>query len=146
MKFRYSLRDKDRQKRLDDWTGGKFSEALQYPEEEIEGYLELYKVDFFVDLDGESRGSYPTKVIVTLKRQDVDKIPIYDEDDWNTFPAITPPEGIWMRVEVDGFGFGLKAKFSDGRWVDGDGYECLDEHEGRDIHFRPWDETERRMR
>lgn len=142
MKFRYFLRDKDRQKRLDDWTGGKFSEALQYPEEEIEGYLELYKVDFFVDLDGESRGSYPTKVIVTLKRQDVDKIHVYDEDDWNTFPYILPPEGVWMRAEVEDFGCGIKAKFVDGKWVDWKGDECLNEYDGRDIRFRPWDDDE----
>lgn len=142
MKFRYFLRDKDRQKRLDDWTGGKFSEALQYPEEEIEGYLELYKVDFFVDLDGESRDSYPTKVIVTLKRQDVDKIPTYDEDDWNTFPYVLPPEGVWMRAEVEDFGCGIKAKFVDGKWVDWKGDECLNEYDGRNIRFRPWDDDE----
>lgn len=142
MKYRYYLRDKDRQKRLDDWTGGKFSEALQYPEEEIEGYLELYKVDFFVDLDGESRGSYPTKVIVTLKPQDVDKIPIYDEDDWNNFPYVLPPEGVWMRAEVEDFGCGIKAKFVDGKWVDWKGDECLNEYDGRDIRFRPWDDDE----
>lgn len=142
MKFSYALKDKDRQKWLDDWTDGCFSEALQYPEEEHIGFSIRYMVTCLVEPDKVSKGRYLPRVTLMLDPEEVDRTPIYDEDDWNTFPYVIPPEGVWMRAEVEDFEYGVKAKFADGKWVDGSGVECFNKYDGRNIRFRPWEDDE----
>ena len=67
----------------------------------------------------------------------------YDPNRWNRFPEVTPPEGVWMRVETD-MGFGFKARFQFGDWLDNRN-DIVGEKDGIDgtaIRFRPWEDPE----
>ena len=67
----------------------------------------------------------------------------YDPNRWNRFPEVTPPEGVWMRVETD-MGFGFKARFQFGDWLDNRN-DIIGEKDGIDgtvVRFRPWEDPE----
>ena len=67
----------------------------------------------------------------------------YDPTRWNRFPEVTPPEGVWMRVETD-MGFGFKARFQFGDWLDNrnDIVGPPDGIDGTAVRFRPWEDPE----
>lgn len=73
-----------------------------------------------------------------FKRKVLEDIPEYDPSNWNEYPAVTPPEGILMRVETDRFRD--CAIFKDGYWQS----ELFGEPNGRfqaEVEcFRPWDD------
>lgn len=73
-----------------------------------------------------------------FKRKVLEDVPEYDPNKWNEYPAVTPPEGILMRVETDRFRD--CAIFKDGYWQS----ELFGEPNGRfqaEVEcFRPWDD------
>ena len=79
---------------------------------------------------------------VTINPEDVETFAEYDPHAWNNYPEVTPPEGVWMRIEMLSQDGGIKTRdvafYKAGRW-------CkfpLDNGEvilGR-LRFRPWDE------
>lgn len=81
-----------------------------------------------------------------LPLSEVEMIDDYVPERWNAFPEVDPPEGVWMRVECAHGECGYKAKFEEGRWVDGRGHEIFGEPGdklgpfGRPVCFRPWDD------
>lgn len=73
---------------------------------------------------------------------DVEKRPNYNPNDWNSYPSVTPPEGILMRVEtVCGFSTYLEcAIFEDGIWKSERNGKADDELYGKVKRFRPWED------
>lgn len=69
----------------------------------------------------------------------------YDPDSWNNYPEVTPPEGVWMRVEasaLDDFGEKLIVKFFGAFYVEGawrSSVDIKDWETFRIFRFRPWE-------
>lgn len=127
----YRLRDRKLQQKLDELSHGAFSEMLK-----TRGRFLAQKPATNIQL-GESRFT------VTLFREDIEIAPEYDPNDWNVFPDVTPPEGVWMRTEhrdeTDPLGIIRKfgAVFKDGAWRNstGDAYPSYISVK----RFRPWE-------
>jgi hypothetical protein len=81
----YRLRDRKLQQKLDELSHGAFSEMLK-----TMGRFLVKKQATNVQL-GESRFT------VTLFKEDFEVEPEYDPNDWNSYPDVTPPEGVMMR-------------------------------------------------
>lgn len=80
---------------------------------------------------------------VTINPEDVETFAEYDPHAWNNYPKVTPPEGVWMRVEVltlAGIPIRKAMFYKSGRW----GQYPLDPGEvvNSRLRFRPWDEEE----
>lgn len=115
----YRLKDKELQKKLDDISRGEFSQKLNEGAK-LNGILGVFEVRFNI-----------CGVYVEERRE-------YNPKSWNDFPAVTPPEGVWMRCEVADMRFGAQyVPIGDSKtmgWINTDGTEIDVER------FRPWDE------
>ena len=80
---------------------------------------------------------YDSKVIgdVLFSGKDVEKTSDYDPHNWNNFPEVTPPEGVYMRVEFEDKSGG-KAVFYKNEWLDTD---CT-LFSFSPVKFRPWED------
>lgn len=134
MKLR--LKDPNLQAQLDamDPPSG-FTEALSKfdPEKLVEGNFIWFPVRF-----GKGNRYVNNLFRVDITKNDVECVESYNPHFWNAFPEVTPPEGVWMRIEYAFTDFGEKARFIDGEWWDGRNDEAG--FEGKIIRFRPWDE------
>lgn len=71
---------------------------------------------------------------------DLEEIPEYNPNDWNEFPAVTPPEGVVMRV-ISIFGqcaYRECAIFDEGAWKNERDGKPTDFLLGAVKRFRPW--------
>lgn len=84
---RYRLKDRELQKKLDEISGGSFTESLE----------SIKKPSCIVF---QARNGGPA-MSVNLTKQDIEQFLEYNPNDWNVFPDVTPPEGVLMRVEVE---------------------------------------------
>ena len=84
----YRLKDAALQKKLDELSKGAFSELIATSggvfAREDKSLLKLGNGRF----------------IVVLHKEDFEAV--YNPDDWNNYPEVTPPEGVLMRVETEG--------------------------------------------
>ncbi len=127
----YRLRDRKLQQKLDELSHGAFSEMMK-----TMGKFMATKSTTHVQL-GESRFT------VTLHKQDFEISPEYNPNAWNSYPDVTPPEGVWMRTEhrdeTDPPGIIRKvgAVFQDGAWRNstGEAYPSYISIK----RFRPWE-------
>lgn len=84
---------------------------------------------------------------LTIPMSSIKRVPLYDPDDWNAYPEITPPEGVLMRVEmraemrVDGTDLVPRAcaVYKDGRWCN-PVTTFGQEYKGQVVRFRPWED------
>lgn len=102
----YRLRDRKLQQKLDELSNGAFSEMLK-----TMGKFLAKKPATNVQL-GESRFT------VTLFKEDFEIAPEYTPNEWNSYPDVTPPEGVLMRVEFEFEGILRRncAIFENGAW------------------------------
>lgn len=134
----YRLRDRKLQQKLDELSNGAFSEMLK-----TMGKFLAQKQATNVQL-GESRFT------VTLFKEDFVIAPEYDPNDWNSYPDVTPPEGVMMRCIIKTPGRNLDgpepelpkicARTSgvwDGRRWQFFGYGSL--CEGSTVEYRTWE-------
>lgn len=139
------LIDKELHAKLDALTtNNDFTEKLNEftVDQLIDGNYQLFKVHF------------GNRFSVAVSRDEIEVVGKYRPEMWNAFPEVQPEEGLWMRVEVAGSDCGYKARFEDGRWIDGRGGEIFggpDDIEtggpaGRIVRFRPWDDIAWRMK
>lgn len=124
MKLR--LKDREQQAWLDKVTGGLFSESLNLFTEDAD------KIEFQIC----------DKAIITFKRKDLEIIDKYHPDFWNAYPEVTPPEGVPMRVECQGYDRTLRTclVYKQGAWhyesgVPFKGYETALQVR----RYRPWE-------
>lgn len=73
--------------------------------------------------------------VLKFSIEELVNIPEYDPHNWNKYPEVTPPEGIWMRFEAKN-NEGFMAEFFHGKWFNCYGSE-IDRPSGR---FRPWED------
>nr|DAN83450.1 MAG TPA: hypothetical protein [Caudoviricetes sp.] len=125
----YRLRDRKLQQKLDEQSNGAFSEMLK-----TMGKFLAKKPATNVQL-GESRFT------VTLFKEDFEIAPEYDPNAWNSYPDVTPPEGVWMRAEVqlndESRIYMCAAIFKDGKWCGCTGSPFSPSN--RIKRYRPWD-------
>ena len=124
----YRLRDRKLQQKLDELSNGAFSEMLK-----TMGKFLAQKQATNVQL-GESRFT------VTLFKEDLEIAPEYNPNDWNAYPDVTPPEGVWMRAEVqyknENRIYRCAAIFKDGKWCGCTGSPFSPSN--RIKRYRPW--------
>ena len=82
------------------------------------------------------------KVAIFLDGRDLERMQDYNLNDWNEYPAVTPPEHTWMRVELlypNGNKTHLALRFVDEKWMDEVGvvYQCWS---CKRVRFRPWED------
>ena len=144
--IRYELKDKEHQAALEKALPG-FSEELQarcaWAFEDEENYVGVSHCD------GVQHPGFYWEVDVP--KEQIEVIGKYDSKKWNKFPEVTPPEGVWMRVEGDrARGFHVKhgAIFLRGEWYwripqPSDPSPACAQIDRREVErFRPWDEGE----
>lgn len=114
---KYRLKDQELQKHLDAISGGEFTATIE------SGSFELDEDDMAVVTFGSSM--HGTKIIagkfsVILHKNETYELAKYNPNNWNNYPDVTPPEGVWMRVEAQRVSTGeisrVCAIFRDGRW------------------------------
>ena len=124
--MKYRLKDQALQKRLDEVTGGNFSNRLQ-------------DNDFVKRM--EIKG-HNVAVSLLLLTEEIEPIPEYTTKGWNPFPEVTPPEGVLMRVETTtGSKFcGYYHTFAEGGcWCYQDGTVCSEATSKSVERYRPWE-------
>lgn len=133
--MKYRLKDRELQRKLDDISGGYFSDAMKGIT--IDGFKVFPNpIPFRLGDDG------PVAAIQLLSK-DIEPYIEYDPNDWNSFPEVTPPEGIPMRVEVEYESFSniykLCATFKEGIWYRENG-QPIDFYVNAKVkRFRPWE-------
>lgn len=126
---KYRLKDQELQKKLDEISGGGFTEALR-------------SVKNPSCLVFQARNGGPAMSIM-LTDQDIELFWEYNPDDWNVYPDITPPEGVWMRTEhrdetdTPGILRKVGAVFQNGAWRNSTG-EAYPSHISVK-RYRPWE-------
>lgn len=126
MKLR--LKDRELQKKLDEISGGCFTEALE----------SIKKPSCIVF---QARNGGPA-MSVNLTKQDIEQFLEYNPNDWNAFPDVTPPEGVLMRVEAEGVRkfCGYYHTFAEGRcWCYEDGTVCPEAISKSVKRYRTWE-------
>lgn len=140
---KYRLKDQELQKHLDAISDGDFSR-------QIEGHLQHIKGRGTTDADyrlffGELPGRYEivNRFSMLLYEHEIEVFEEYDPNDWNTFPDVTPPEGVLMRVEFIYVGILRRncAIFENGAWhITAEGEADYDHLTLDDVkRFRPWE-------
>lgn len=136
---KYILKDADLKHHLDAISGGEFSEALK------SGNVEFDEDGFATVRFGSSKHEN-NKTLVTEKFSvflHKDEVSFqYDPDAWNSFPEVTPPEGVLMRVETKtGRNFcGYYHIYEEGGcWCYNDGILCPKAISESVTRFRPWE-------
>ena len=126
---RYRLKDRELQKKLDEISGGSFTESLE----------SIKKPSCIVF---QARNGGPA-MSVNLTKQDIEQFLEYDPNAWNSFPEVTPPEGVLMRVEFVFNGIFRRncAIFENGAWhITAEGEADYDLLTLDDVkRFRPWE-------
>lgn len=128
---KYQLKDQELQKKLDEISGGGFTEAL----------MSVKKPSCLVF---QARNGGPAMSIM-LTDQDIELFWEYNPDDWNIYPEVKPPEGVLMRVEgMNGDCiFRFSAVFKEGIWCSEDEVPEKVKELGWEIEgvkrFRPWE-------
>ena len=134
---KYRLKDQELQKKLDEITNGGFSKRLEYGLVSKEYPAEIYCVscDLYA---GTKRG----RIEIRLTCCEIETVQKYDPNAWNSYPDVTPPEGVLMRVEFEFEGILRRscAIFENGAW-----YIAADRKAFYDFtidnvkRYRPWE-------
>lgn len=98
--MKYRLKDQELQRHLDAISDGDFSR-------QIEGHLQNIKGRGTTDADyrlffGELPGRYEivNRFSMLLYEHEIEVFEEYDPNDWNSYPDVTPPEGVMMRCII----------------------------------------------
>lgn len=91
--MKYRLKDKELQRKLDEISDGDFSARLHKERELIKDSFQK-EPRLHVLWFGEG-----SQFSAALYADMVEKVREYDPHNWNEYPEVTPPEGVWMRVE-----------------------------------------------
>ena len=133
--MKYRLKDVGLQWNLDRLTGGDFSKQLALNHKRICSELNYQKqtVLWF--------GEEPLHALEITPSM-LEQVEEYNPHAWNKYPDVTPPEGVWMRVQdTNHHGFRAIFRSVDG-WLDDLGFCCGGEDGSEIEFFRPWDEED----
>lgn len=119
---KYQLKDQELQKKLDEISNGDFSRAFRrLVELDIPVSEPIYMAFGDMQLCGFADGfGNLRRFSICLLKDDLKIVKDYNPNDWNNYPDVTPPEGVWMCVEAERVSTGeiirSCALFRDGRW------------------------------
>ena len=136
----WHLKDRELEKKLEEFTGGDFVNSLN---REIE--RENIDSEFFVWVAfGRKLSGNDNKENCLLFRMDeIEEVCEYNPNDWNEFPAVKPPYNIMMRIKMKN-GYlraGYLKKFPDGdSWVNPNGVLMCNAENAEIELFRPWED------
>lgn len=145
---KYRLKDQELQKKLDEISDGEFSKNLhKFDENHFASYWG--KTIFFTineDDDGEeleeSEHIREPQFGVWFNIGEIEEVPEYNPNEWNSYPDVTPPEGVLMRVETEGGRkfCGYYHSFAEGGcWCYEDGTVCPEAISKSVKRYRPWE-------
>ena len=126
----WRLRDRKIQEKLNEVTNGDFSKRLN--EVVISGAMQ-----FCFTFGG-------SKFTMHLMGNDIEEIPEYNPKAWNKYPEVTPPENIFMRVEIQsptdkpGLLRKVGAIYKNGKWCNSTDDEYPLHY--KILRFRPWED------
>lgn len=130
---KYFLKDRLLQSKLDNLSNGEFSKWLS----------EQFDITMIGDcIVFELMKDAAIELSVFVRPEAVEVIPEYTPDDWNSYPDVTPPEGVLMRVETEGGRkfCGYYHTFAEGgSWCYEDGTVCPEVISKSVKRFRPWE-------
>lgn len=131
---RYRLKNLNLQQNLDLLTNGAFSKTLNGAIDPTDYYRSFIVDDM-------------ANITISFLNDAFEPVAEYDPGRWNRYPETTPPEDVWMCLEVTSpFPLGLKtkryvARFKNGNWEgDDDEHILLDNFDV--TFFRPWEDPE----
>lgn len=135
---KYRLKDAALQKKLDEISDGDFTDVLNANDLEFD---EDGMTDIAFGSSIHGKTFIAEKFSVTLLKDEI--IFQYDPEAWNSFPEVTPPEGVLMRVEFVYNGILRRncAIFENGAWhITAEGKADYDHLTLDDVkRFRPWE-------
>lgn len=134
---KYRLKDQDLQHHLDAISGGDFSDVLNANDLDFD---EDGMTEIAFGSSSHGKTFIAEKFSVTLLKDEISFQ--YDPNAWNSFPEVTPPEGVLMRVETKtGRNFcGYYHIYEEGGcWCYNDGILCPKAISESVTRFRPWE-------
>ena len=147
--IRYELKDKERQAALEKVLPG-FTDELQRACKIREslvargtGVSSLVTLVHHTEADCWVSGEW-IFVLPIVDIETIGKYGSYDPSKWNKYPEVTPPEGVWMRVETwSAVGATVRGVFmyTKGAWRRSK--YTSPNNEIKVARFRPWDEEEK---
>lgn len=135
--MRYRLKDHELQRKLDEISDGSFSSRLA----DVSGAIpNLFRESITTRIYFGDKYQFSLQATQDM----LEEVREYAPHKWNEYPEVTPPEGVWMRVErcVDGRTYHFAARYVP--VGDSEDYEWLSEANlSIDVdRFRPWDEED----
>ena len=134
---KYRLKDQELQKKLDEITDGDFSECLE------KGAVDQFcRVGSIGVTCGRFGCNGPPRLKIDFYLHEYEELKEYNPNDWNSYPDVTPPEGVLMRVETTtGSKFcGYYHTFAEGGcWCYQDGTVCSEATSKSVERYRPWE-------
>lgn len=135
--MKYRLKDRGLQKKLDEISKGDLSDALEVCSAAVASALKRGKPTTIWF------GVQP-QLSLEITSDMLEEVREYDPHKWNEYPEVTPPEGVWMRVE---WREGVELRRGVARYVAwGDNKEFVWMSDKRIIRevdrFRPWDDPD----
>ena len=112
---KYRLKDQDLQHHLDAISGGDFSDVLNANDLDFD---EDGMTEIAFGSSSHGKTFIAEKFSVTLLKDEISFQ--YDPNAWNSFPEVTPPEGVRMRGEKNGKdGRTIRdcAVYKNGHWI-----------------------------
>lgn len=135
---KYRLKDQELQKKLDEITDGDFSECLE------KGAVDQFcRVGSIGVTCGRFGCNGHPRLKIDFYLHEYEELKEYNPNDWNSYPDVTPPEGVLMRVEFVYNGILRRncAIFENGAWhITAEGKADYDHLTLDDVkRFRPWE-------
>lgn len=146
----YELKNKERQEALEKALPG-FKEECRRMCEGLDGHLDEGTPVMFSTVNFDAASWTRNEWSLVIPADNLEVIGKYDSKKWNKYPEVTPPEGVWMRVEggrAKRFHVKRGAIFLRGEWYwhipqASDPNPACAQMDGREVErFRPWDEED----
>ena len=135
--MRYRLKDQELQKKLDEITDGDFSECLE------KGAVDQFcRVGSIGVTCGRFGCNGHPRLKIDFYLHEYEELKEYNPNDWNSYPDVTPPEGVLMRIETEGGRkfCGYYHTFAEGGcWCYEDGTVCPEAISKSVKRYRSWE-------
>ena len=125
------LKDRAIEQKLNELSNGEFSKILNKEADTKNGDCICFTIDKKEDIE----------LSVFIRPEAIE--PEYNPHSWNEYPAVTPPNGVLMRVEfiLDGILYRNCSVFEKGAWcIPKNGNPSYDITLVGVKRFRPWDD------
>ena len=136
----YELKNKERQEALEKALPG-FKEECRRVCEGLDGHLDEGTPVMFSTVNFDAASWTRNEWSLVIPADNLEVIEEYDPKKWNSYPKVTPPEGVWMRVETwSACGAVVRGVFMyvNGAWRRSKYTDP--QNEIKAARFRPWDE------